>query len=1093
MHAPRNRSDRAKPQRIRKGRTAGEAIVRRTIGISIFLLLVNFASTEAATPLQPTGLKAFHRSGQTFITWTERSSLTGEWYRVYRHNQPITSENLKNAVCLQQVAEGSGRFFADRYNVESSGTWKARYFNRFVITRLGRQLAAGTGLLVWTSAPQDFGGAARGKAYYAVSTVDRNGSENVEDFSSANACGPVSERVNDPLPVEILRGDSGRGHVYTQFMDLRNWNPTFHAPNESNGHYGLDSTDPAVAHSIQYAYTYTIGEPNPANCPSAMPTRFPVILNLHGWGDNSYGPDTGGSQYYCAFEVRPIDVSETWWFGFARKQDYRRSGTVRKGDSVVNYTESRIMRMIYDLLRDPAFKNGIDPNRLYVYGHSMGASGALALAFRYPGVFAAAYASEPMTNYKTSTMWLENVALKWGSPALNLPVRMQGPGNWAAKLKKYDGKGVWDWQNHQANARSRTGDEFVPFGVAHGRNDAVIDWQTQGRPAYAPFDESKHAWGGAVTDSDHTWLSFAGLPPNYAPDTSEVPFAGLKALRNETVPGLGKASGNLPLPPPNGPGGPGGYNQTIEWSSRWHRWDGVPVDTAKAWGISLRTTDGSTQSVDVTPRRLQTFKIIAGRSYKWENRRVRDNALLAGGSVKADARAILTVPGFQVTPGGNRLRISPQRSWPVTTRGVHVFNDQLAEGMSAKQVRFAATHYAGTQKMIRSEADRLRTVNPDFLVLHYRLGLGLGYRATQGSCEPTGDWLKIVKGNRWVREWPGDAAVAERWFYHWPSSGGPRVLNCDWGWYLMELNDAPFRNYWHDAVLKEVRANDCDGVFMDSLSVPSYLGADHFKPAVPDSDASFERAWANRIKTWLAWLQTQTLSAYYLVPNVGSWITSRDNTDYRRADGLMIEGFAIEADRSPYNYTDWQLQMNRAAKAVARKQAILAQSYATGPRERMFALGSYLLVKGDRTYLNIDLGQDPEWWPEYDIPIGSPRKSIVSGITDLDPDGDKIYRRDFDNGFVLVNPTSPWDGTGVTRKISLGGTCYLAVTSGGGTVPETGVPSGVVRYKAVTGVTLRPYSAAVLFASKPTAATDSAAEKGPSGRLAHASRNPGGA
>ena len=1049
--------------------------MRRTIGISLFLLLVSFASVQAALPPQPTNLKAKYRSGQTFITWTERSSIKGEWYRVYRHNKPITSSNLKDAVRLQQVAEGSGRFLADRYNVESSGTWKARYLDRFVITKLGRQLPSGTGLLVWTLASQNFGGGTGGKAFYAVTTVDGKGSENVKDFSSANTCGPVSERVNDPLPVEILRGDSGRGHVYTQFMDLRNWNPTFHAPNESNGYYGLDSSDPAVAHAIQYAYTYTVGEPNPANCPSTLPSKFPVILNLHGWGDNSYGPDTEGSQYYCAFEIRPIDVSETWWFGFARKQDYRKSSTPRKGDTVVNYTESRVLRMIYDLLRDPAFKDRIDPNRIYEYGHSMGASGALALAFRYPDVFAAAYASEPMTNYRTSTMWLDNVSLKWGSPTLNLPVRIQGPGNWAGKLAKYNDTGVWDWQNHQANAGTRTGDEFVPFGVAHGRNDNTIAWQSQGQPAYSAFDGSKHAWGGAVTDSDHTWLSFAGLPPNYAPDSSEVPFAGMKAVRNETVPGLSKASGNLPLPPPNPPGPIGGYNQAIEWSSRWNRWDGVPTDTAKAWGLSLRTTDNSDQTVNVTPRRTQKFKVIAGRSYKWENRRVQNNALLASGTVTADARAILTVPGFQVTPGGNRLLISLQRSWPVTTRGIHVFNDQLAEGMSAAQVQFAATHYAGTQKMIRSEADRLRAVNPNFLVLHYRLGLGLGYRATQNGCEPTGGWIRIIKGNQWVQEWPGDTAVAEGWFYHWPSDGTTRVLSCDWGWYLMELNDSALRNYWHNAVLGEVQANDDDGVFMDSLSVPNYLGADHFKPVLPDVNASFESDWASRIKSWLAWLQTQTLGAYYLVPNVGSWITSRDNTDYGLADGLMIEGFAIDADASPYNYEDWQLQMNRTAKAVARKQAILAQCYATGQRERMFALGSYLLVKGDRTYLNIDLGLDPEWWPEYDIPIGSPTQSITSDITDLDPDGDRIYRRNFDNGFVLVNPTSPWDGTGITRTISLGGTCYLAATSGGGIVPGTGIPGGTVSYGPVTSVTLQPYSAAVLFTSNPATAAASAA------------------
>src|SRR5690348_13490255 len=74
---------------------------------------------------------------------------------------------------------------------------------------------------------------------------------------------------------------------------------------------------------------------------------------------------------------------------------------------------------------------------------------------------------------------------------------------------------------------------------------------------------------------------------------------------------------------------------------------------------------------------------------------------------------------------GAALGATQARPWPSTASGIHVFNDQLASGMSDAQVRFAARHYDGTQKMVRSEADRLRATNPRFLILHYRLGEGL--------------------------------------------------------------------------------------------------------------------------------------------------------------------------------------------------------------------------------------------------------------------------------------------------------------------------------------------------------------------------------
>jgi hypothetical protein len=55
----------------------------------------------------------------------------------------------------------------------------------------------------------------------------------------------------------------------------------------------------------------------------------------------------------------------------------------------------------------------------------------------------------------------------------------------------------------------------------------------------------------------------------------------------------------------------------------------------------------------------------------------------------------------------------------------------------------------------------------------------------------------------------------------------------------------------------------------------------------------------------------------------------------------------------------------------------------------------------------------------------------------------------------------------MTAKVNLGGTYYLAQTSGGGFVPENGIPTGSVSYQAVNQVTLPPYSAAVLLNQAP--------------------------
>jgi hypothetical protein len=288
----------------------------------------------------------------------------------------------------------------------------------------------------------------------------------------------------------------------------------------------------------------------------------------------------------------------------------------------------------------------------------------------------------------------------------------------------------------------------------------------------------------------------------------------------------------------------------------------------------------------------------------------------------------------------------------------------------------------------------------------------------------------------------------------------------------MNLDDSGWRSYWQGEVLRQVQANDDDGVFTDSLSVPNYMGYDNYRPSLPAVDEPFEDAWSNRISSWLSWLQTQQVGDYYIIPNVGSWINSRDRTDYSPADGVMVEGFAMEADQSPYAYSDWQLQMNRILGLVQDK-AVIAQSYVGGDQERMFVLATYLLVKSSHTYLNIAQDTGPEWYPEYDIAIGAPIQNAGSDIDNLYDPSSRVYRRAFDNGLVFVN-AQDWSGTTVT--VNLGATYYLAQTRGGGPVSISGIPTGEVTYQPVTRVTLPPYSGVILLNGIPsmTSSTTSA-------------------
>lgn len=617
------------------------------------LLTTSNSAAGGGTNAQPTSLQVVHRSGQSFITWMERSDRVGERYRVYRHTMPITATNLSQATRLYELPEGSGRFYCDRFFNNNTSAWEVRYLDCYVVSPRGPPLAEGTGLLVWTLDPLDFAGGTTGTAWYAVTCVGAEGSENTNDFSAGNSVGPVTEGVGDPLAVETGVNIGTRGHLYIQYMDLRRWNPTFHAPHGRNGYYGLNPDEPGVTNAVQYAYDYAVYEPEGSGAP------VPAYLNLHGWG-GGYVPFSEDPEAYGwnAYKIFPSDLSETWYFGFARDCDFRSGAEPTTGDHVENYTEQRLLRMVRDLIRSPPGV-AVDTNRLYVWGQSMGGSGTLALALRYPNVFAAAYASEPMTDYRTSgdgggIDWRGDVEWKWGTRALNLPVMIRAPGGWADPLQTYNGRGVWDWQNHRSNLVSRAGSEVVPFGMAHGTNDTVIEWTTQGQPVYAALSASRQCWGGAVTDGDHSWQGFNGSPSPLAPDSSLAPFKGFTVVRNETVPGLSGGSADLPATPAT----TGGYNQQLEWSASWNNWDGAPVDTPASWRVSLRSLNGATQTVSVTPRRLKAFINGHGAVVNWTNRNVVGSAVVQSGVAAMDASGLALIPAVIVSPGGNRLQLS---------------------------------------------------------------------------------------------------------------------------------------------------------------------------------------------------------------------------------------------------------------------------------------------------------------------------------------------------------------------------------------------------------------------------------------------------
>jgi hypothetical protein len=383
---------------------------------------------------------------------------------------------------------------------------------------------------------------------------------------------------------------------------------------------------------------------------------------------------------------------------------------------------------------------------------------------------------------------------------------------------------------------------------------------------------------------------------------------------------------------------------------------------------------------------------------------------------------------------------SALRSIPDTSGSIHVWNDQLPDTMTAAQVRFVARHVDGTQKVSRQTARALRSHNPGFLALHYRLAIGVGP-------------VPFRIGNRWASDYR-HVRHHGSWFWH---QNGHRVLNKPWGWYLMNP-ESGWRSYWARRVLYEARLLGDDGVFADSLSVPQYLGAENFSP--PLQYFVGEQGWTRRIDSFMRYEERRLHGRLWFIPNAGSWITTRDRTDYGIPDGVMIEGFAEPGAGAWYATSDWVLQMNRALSLTRPGHILIAQTYpdASDVRARMFALVSYLLTKGRHSFINLDIGITPQWFPEYGIRLGRAVDRLPQRIGAL-RSGSGVYVRRFARGMVVVNP-----GASTVRN-GFPGRLRLLEPHGGGALPGDASTAGWgLSQRWVTGgLTLRPHTADVML------------------------------
>jgi hypothetical protein len=392
------------------------------------------------------------------------------------------------------------------------------------------------------------------------------------------------------------------------------------------------------------------------------------------------------------------------------------------------------------------------------------------------------------------------------------------------------------------------------------------------------------------------------------------------------------------------------------------------------------------------------------------------------------------------------LTQAPARSFPDTSRRIGVFADQLPGDMTQAQRQFAATHYAGSQKLTLDQSRPLRAINPNFLVLHYHLAMW----------QSAPNVIYVVDRNKWGNDYPF-VTTHEDWFWHNPA--GQRVKSSQDGKLLMNVSNPGFQKYWQDSIAEQVRANENDGVFLDSAS-PALLQWEARAPA----DARLSgtgvrrntfrelnnRSWIAAWEEWMAKLEaSMAAKGIALIPNVGALATTWDNTNYSLTAGIVSEGFCNPG----LTTSDWIDAMNQTLALVARNKIVILLGYVESENDlanRRYSLANYLLVKGSRTFL----GSNLNWYPEWDLDFGAARQHAGS-VNALAWKG--VYRRDFANGIVLVNPTS------ARVRVDLESRFKRVEPQGGGPIAPDGFKRGTIATTDVTRIDVPAKGAEILL------------------------------
>ena len=247
----------------------------------------------------------------------------------------------------------------------------------------------------------------------------------------------------------------------------------------------------------------------------------------------------------------------------------------------------------------------------------------------------------------------------------------------------------------------------------------------------------------------------------------------------------------------------------------------------------------------------------------------------------------------------------------------------------------------------------------------------------------------------------------EDWYVR-DAKTGSRLVNKDWGWYLMDIGNSAYRRSLANFIKKCSDNNpQFDGVFLDDVWGAATLGQFYREGTKEQAvlPLSVTKYWRDNMKLLLIQIK-MAIGRKLLIINTGAY-----NSDYLAiSDGQMYEAFC-HAKWQPFEeyYSEWQKKLEGMIATSNSGKLYLAQSgVMPGTPDSqiiktakycfaMFLLGansnSYFYFSPTKRY------QGVTYFPEWDVDLGAPVGNYRVKV------GTPLFEREFFKGLVLINPS----------------------------------------------------------------------------------------